>query len=200
MMGFFFGGILFCVAEPMALLCWHGLPSRVRKRSKIRASVHDARREPVSTGDKQRLSRDSDTVIELVRALEQLRRSTEEANGGLRVKESTGTKRDEPEGVVPCCAEDVTQARMCELEQLKEIHHEAVGDCLVVAVSQALQKQGLIFTAEETRQQLVEHMERHSSFYAKRWDGVMPNGSISSDFREYLRAVRCSGAWLGALE
>ena len=75
----------------------------------------------------------------------------------------------------------------------------------MVAVSQALQKQGLIFTAEETRQQLVEHMERHSTLYAKRWDGVMPNGSagmpsISSDFREYLRAARCSGAWLGALE
>ena len=189
----------------MALLCWHGFRSRVRKSSKIRASVQDARREPVSTGDKLRSRRDSDTMNELVRALEQWRRSTEEANGGLRVKESTGTKRDESEGVVPCCAEDVTQARMCELEQQKEFHHEAVGDCLVVAVSQALQKQGLIFTAEETRQQLVEHMERHSMLYAKRWDGVMPNGSvgmpsISSDFREYLRAARCSGAWLGALE
>ena len=143
---------------------------------KIRASVHDARREPVSTGDKLRSRKDRDTVNELVRALEQWRRSTEEANGGLRVKESTGTKRDESEGVVPCCAEDVTQARMCELEQQKEFHHEAVGDCLVVAVSQALQKQGLIFTAEETRQQLVEHMERHSTLYVKRWDGVMPNG------------------------
>jgi len=82
---------------------------------------------------------------------------------------------------------------MCELEQQKEFHHEAVGDCLVVAVSQALQKQGLIFTAEETRQQLVEHMERHSTLFAKRWDGVMPNGSagmpsISSDFRELARS------------
>ncbi|CAE7627834.1 unnamed protein product, partial [Symbiodinium necroappetens] len=88
---------------------------------------------------------------------------------------------------------------------MKLIDNDGQGDCLFLAVSEALVAQGRSRrAATDLRNLCVTHLRKHEATYSAFWRGDAPNAEQSDiksqGFAEYLRLIGRDKAWGGSIE
>ena len=76
------------------------------------------------------------------------------------------------------------------------------GDCLFHCLADVLSgMQKKTRGHRQLRAGIVAWMERHTGLLEQHWDHLGPDGEyMDGEFKDYLKAVRCTGAWAGWLE
>ena len=82
--------------------------------------------------------------------------------------------------------------------------NEGLGNCLFLAVSQALTEQGHARNHLDLRQEVARYIQAHADALIHAWDWQMPEAPDTArpcrDINEYIEALRRPGAWGGSLE